>query len=155
MRVFRHRTLACDRARQAASLRLDAELSQLENALLERHLHRCATCAEFAADVKTLTTLLRTAPPVPLERPIELPLRRRVGISLRGSGAWVAAASAAAAALLAVVVLPAQRVHAGPPTPQVVPSNNEDLRDLRILRQAQMMPSALLLQRQSIRGPEI
>lgn len=103
-----------------------------------------------------LTTALRSAALVPLERPIELPLRRRVAFSARRTGAWAAVASAAAAALLAVVILPAQRVPAGPPSPQVVPSNNDDLRDLRILRQAQMKPTALLLARQSLRGgPEI
>lgn len=155
MRVFRHRTFACDRARQAASLRLDGELSQLESALLERHLQRCTGCAEFVADVEVLTDALRSAALVPLEQPIELPLRRRVAFSARRAGAWAGVASAAAAALLAVVILPAQRVPTGPPTPQVVPSNNEDLRDLRILRRAQMTPTALLLARQTLRGPEI
>lgn len=155
MRVFRHRTFACDRARQASSLRLDGELSQLEGALLERHLQRCAGCAEFVADVELLTNTLRSAALVPLERPIELPLRRRVAFSARRAGAWAAAASAAAAALLAVVILPAQHVPAGPPTPRVVPSNNEDLRELHILRQAQMKPTALRLARDALRGPEL
>jgi predicted anti-sigma-YlaC factor YlaD len=159
MRVFKPHSWACERARQAASLRLDGELSQLESAFLERHLRRCDPCSHFAVDVGRLTDALRDAPLVALQRPIELPLRKRVSFGARRAGAWVAAGAAAAAALLAVVILPAQRVHVpvtGPsPTPRAVTTNNEDLRDLRILRMAQMKPTALILARTSPRGPEL
>jgi Putative zinc-finger len=158
MRVLRAQTWACDRARQAVSLDLDGELSQLELAFLERHVRRCEPCAAFATELRGVSEQLRAAPLLPLARPIELPLRRRVGLSARRVGAWAGAGAAAAAALLAVMVLPAQqRVHRiGPtPTPVIVQSNNDDLRDLRVLRQAQMMPTALTLARTSPRGPEL
>jgi hypothetical protein len=153
MWALRPRNWACDRARQAASVRLDRELSELETALLEAHLARCSACAEFAADVEAVTLALRVAPLERLERPIELPLRRRVAFGARRATGLVAAVTAAAAALLAVTVLPNQRVETGPPTPVVVPSNNEDLRDLRILHRAQMKPIVQVLGRPS-RGVE-
>jgi hypothetical protein len=43
--------------RQAASIRLDGELSQLANRRLTRHLTFCVPCAEFAA---TLTVMVET-----------------------------------------------------------------------------------------------
>jgi anti-sigma factor RsiW len=52
----------CERARQWSSLRLDGELSELEEALLEKHLESCALCEAFDAGLRTSTELLRTAP---------------------------------------------------------------------------------------------
>jgi predicted anti-sigma-YlaC factor YlaD len=49
----------CERARAWASLGLDGELSQVEQALLRAHVGRCAGCAEFAGDVGALTQELR------------------------------------------------------------------------------------------------
>jgi anti-sigma factor RsiW len=137
------------------SLRLDGELSQLEGALLERHLDRCPACAEFAADASALTRELRAAPPVRLGRPIELPLRHRVGYGFRHAGVWAAAASVAATALLAVMALPAQRQSGSTGTRTTFDQrSNEDLRDLRILRIAQMRPLAFSLSR-SYRGQQL
>jgi anti-sigma factor RsiW len=133
---------------------LDGELSQLERALLERHLGGCSACAEFAADASVLTRELRAAPPTRLERPIELPLRRRVGYGFRHAGAWAAVASVAATALLAVMALPAQRSQRGAPTVNVSHQRtNQDLRDLRALRIAQLRPLAYSLSR-SYRGQQ-
>lgn len=58
------------------SLRLDDELSELETALLDSHLVRCAGCRQFASDAGAFTTALRSQP---LETPETLvtPLRRR------------------------------------------------------------------------------
>src|SRR6266498_2943416 len=109
MRTISSSGWACDRARQAVSLQLDGELSQLERALLDRHVGRCAACAAFAADATALTEQLRAAPVLELEWPIQLPLSRRVGHRFRHVGAWAAAASVAATALLAVTALPTQR----------------------------------------------
>jgi predicted anti-sigma-YlaC factor YlaD len=146
---------ACDRAREAASLALDGELSQLERALLGRHLDRCPACAAFSADVSALTQELRAAEVVRLERPIELPLRRRVGHGIRHAGAWAAAASVAVTALLAVTALPAQRVRPGTPAvPIVGQSTNQDLVDQRALRIAQMRPLAFSLT-PSFRGQQL
>ena len=41
----------CARARFWASLRVDGELSELEGALLDAHLGRCADCSAYAAGV--------------------------------------------------------------------------------------------------------
>jgi predicted anti-sigma-YlaC factor YlaD len=153
MRVFNTHAWACERAREAASLRLDGELSQLETVLLERHLERCAGCAEFAASTAVLTRELRAAEPVALTHRIELPLRRRIDYGVRRAGAWVAAASVAATALLAVFALPSQRVErAG--AARVSTIGNIDLREARVLRRAQMRPLALILS-QPLRGPQL
>jgi anti-sigma factor RsiW len=150
VRPFQSPSWACDRARQAVSLRLDGELSQIERALLDRHIDRCPDCAAFAADTSSFTAALRDAAPVRLEVPIRLPLRRRrVRDAVRNSGAWVAAASVAATALLAVMMLPGHNnVETGAvasPSSELRP--NQDLHDLRILRMAQMKPPAERLSR--------
>jgi len=66
----------CERARGWASLGLDGELSQVEQALLRAHVGRCARCAEFVTDVGALTQELRTTT---LERVVvdAMPARRR------------------------------------------------------------------------------
>jgi predicted anti-sigma-YlaC factor YlaD len=153
MRAFGPRNRACDRAREAASLRLDGELSQLEGALLDRHLARCPECAAFAADTAAFTHALRRAEPVAPETPLQIPLRRRgVRDVVRASGAWTAAASVAATALLVVMTLPTQ--HAGPGSAGSAAAQqhaNQDLHDLRILRMAQLKPPAESLSRR-VRG---
>ncbi|MGH3049891.1 MAG: zf-HC2 domain-containing protein, partial [Gaiellaceae bacterium] len=40
----------CRRCRQWVSLHLDAELSELETALMQRHLRSCPGCRSFARD---------------------------------------------------------------------------------------------------------
>jgi predicted anti-sigma-YlaC factor YlaD len=52
----------CDRARFWASLRLDGELSELEGALLDAHLARCAGCRAVADGFDASTAALRSAP---------------------------------------------------------------------------------------------
>jgi predicted anti-sigma-YlaC factor YlaD len=51
----------CERARFWVSLRLDGELSELEGALLDAHLARCAGCRAVADGFVTSTTALRSA----------------------------------------------------------------------------------------------
>jgi anti-sigma factor RsiW len=153
MRRIPAQSWACERARRAVSLRLDGELSELEEAVLDSHLASCAHCTMFAADVTGAAATLRAAPLEALGRRVELPLRRRTGLGAGKVTAWVAGAAAAAAALLAITVLPTNRVQ-GPPSIRPVPSTNQDLRDLRVLRNAQMKPAALILSRPA-RGPEL
>src|SRR5262245_40357806 len=141
---------ACDRARQAVSLRLDGELSQLERAVLDRHVSRCSACAEFASDAEELTLQLRGAELVPFE----LPLRERVGIRRRSAGAWVGVAPVAATALLAVYTLPDQRVHSPAPTTGRSSFANQDLRELREGRSQQLRQFAFL-SRASRGGPQL
>lgn len=84
----------CMSAREAVSLRLDGELSELEAARLDAHLAGCAECRVFAAEIASTAVVLRAAP---LEQPraaIVLGRRRRLPTP--------AAGAAAASILLAV-----------------------------------------------------
>ena len=81
----------CDRARQWISLRLDGELSDFEQALLDAHLADCGDCAAFAGDVSSITGRLRSAPLESLSRPIVLPSRRRAFLRPVRVGAAAAA----------------------------------------------------------------
>ena len=85
----------CERARAWVSLELDAELSELEHALLAAHLDRCAACAAFAHDVRGLAGALRAAP-LELPREVPAPIRRR-DASVRVLQALGAAAAVAVA----------------------------------------------------------
>ena len=90
--------MECERARARASLGLDGELSEVEQALLRAHIGRCASCAGFERDLDALTLEIRRAP---LQRPARaaMPDRRRsTGRRVLQVGA-VAAAVAIAAAL--------------------------------------------------------
>ena len=118
----------CERARQWASLRLDGELSELEDSLLEQHLEGCSSCSAFAVGLAATTEAVRA---VPLDRPeisypsferpvIRLPVGRRVAI----------VAVAAAAALGAFVGSSLQKPsHAPAPggSPQLSFRTDQDL----------------------------
>lgn len=52
----------CVRAREAASRRLDGELSELEATGLDAHLRRCPECRAFTAQTSAITDRLRRAP---------------------------------------------------------------------------------------------
>jgi predicted anti-sigma-YlaC factor YlaD len=100
MTGFRLQPRTCERAREWASLRLDGELSELEQALLDAHLARCAGCSAYARDVSGATAALRDAELVLLPEPIALPFRRRrAGVSARALQASTAVAAVLAAAV--------------------------------------------------------
>jgi ferric-dicitrate binding protein FerR (iron transport regulator) len=85
----------CARACEWASLRLDGQLSEFEEVLLEAHLARCPDCHAFASSISGLTGALRGAP---LEEPafaFEPPRRT--------SGRTFALRAVSAAAAIAVV----------------------------------------------------
>lgn len=63
------RSQICERARAWASLRVDGELPELEAALFDAHLRRCASCRAFARGVDEVASGLRR---VDLERPAPL-----------------------------------------------------------------------------------
>jgi putative zinc finger protein len=91
----------CERARQWASLRIDGELSELEDALLEKHLEGCASCSAFAIRLAATTEAVRAAPQ---EQPkIEYPRFERPVIRLPVGRRLAIVAIAAAAALGAFV----------------------------------------------------
>jgi predicted anti-sigma-YlaC factor YlaD len=71
------RPLACERARQWASQRVDTDLSELEAARLERHISGCATCATFVTQLASVVGALRSAPIAHLSEPVFFPVARR------------------------------------------------------------------------------
>jgi predicted anti-sigma-YlaC factor YlaD len=88
-------SVACDRVRAQISLELDGEISQLERALVDAHLRRCADCSAFRARARAFTTELRVAP---LARPpadLHVSRPRRISVVARYQ-AGVAAAMALA-----------------------------------------------------------
>src|SRR6266851_5622975 len=86
----------CARARSWASLRIDGELSELEGALLDAHVARCAECAAFTAGIDASTAALRA---VPLAAPAP------VSVVLPASPRRVFAGVVAAAVLVSVALL--------------------------------------------------
>jgi predicted anti-sigma-YlaC factor YlaD len=135
----------CDRARAGVSLRLDDEISELENALLDAHLKRCAACSEFEDSVRGAVLLLRAQPfeqVEQVEHPISIAgLRKR---SFRpGVVARVAAVAVAAVGVTAVLGTQAAktpRAHTTPPRipAAVVTSDDRDFEQLRALRVMQL-----------------
>ena len=83
----------CMSAREAASARLDGEISELDAARLDAHLLACPACRAYAGAIAGIAAELRAAP---LERP-----SLEVGITPRRRMPVVAAA--AAVALVAAV----------------------------------------------------
>lgn len=71
-------TKQCERARECASLRLDGELSEFEQALLVAHLARCEPCRAFAHELDSVTDHMRSTPFARLDQPVALPSRRRL-----------------------------------------------------------------------------
>lgn len=71
----------CDGARAQISRRLDGDISQLEERMLDMHLARCADCRTFDAQVTEFTRGLREAPLEPLGFPIEIRRTRRTALA--------------------------------------------------------------------------
>jgi ferric-dicitrate binding protein FerR (iron transport regulator) len=105
----------CARARLWASLRVDGELSELEGALLDGHLGRCAECATVVEGFETTTEALRSAP-LTAHRPVVLPARRP---SRRGLTALACAAFVVVAAVFGGLVR-AHVSHDSVPAPRTV-----------------------------------
>jgi hypothetical protein len=89
----------CARARFWVSLRADDELSELEAALLDAHLARCADCREFAAAADASTQAIRAALYV-RHPPIVLDLPRSPKRLVAGAGIAALLATAAVAGVL-------------------------------------------------------
>jgi predicted anti-sigma-YlaC factor YlaD len=73
----------CVRAREAASRRLDDELTELESTRLDAHLRRCPACRELVGQIAVVTTELRRAPLESAAVTIFTPRRRRALPALR------------------------------------------------------------------------
>jgi len=91
----------CERAREWSSLRIDGELSVLEEELLERHLGACELCAGFEEEMRATTGAMREAPVERPSRRMRIPAHRATGFSVeRRRTAVVAAAALALGALV-------------------------------------------------------
>jgi hypothetical protein len=106
----------CARARFWVSLRADDELSELEGALLDAHLARCAECRAYATGVSGTTEALRHAQLEPVT-PLVIGVRTRPG---RIVGGLVAATLVVLAAVVGGIV----RETAAPGSPSTVGVRN-------------------------------
>ena len=94
----------CERVRGQISLDLDGELSQLERAMVSRHLEHCAECDAFRDDLVAFTSALREAPLEAPEHPIALPRLRRARLEFGAAALSIGAAAASIALLLGVAL---------------------------------------------------
>jgi predicted anti-sigma-YlaC factor YlaD len=83
------------RAREAASRRLDDELSEFESTRLDAHLRRCPECRDLVAQVAAITEELRRAPLETATVTVFAPRRRRAVPALRLQAAAAVLAAAA------------------------------------------------------------
>jgi predicted anti-sigma-YlaC factor YlaD len=117
----------CERARAFVSLRLDGDLPELEDALLDAHLSRCARCQEFAASVEGMTAELRAGLPELPTAPIAVPRRRYT--AARGLRVGAAAAVLALSVVLAGALRSGQTTVATPAASLV--RSGSEVQDLR------------------------
>jgi len=94
----------CSNWRELASYDLDGELVELERSRLYRHLRACGDCARFAAELRALTTAVRSSALEQPTRAVDLSPLRRGGARVLVRGAAVASMAAAALAALVVAV---------------------------------------------------
>ena len=117
MRSYPFPSNDCARACEWASLRLDSQLSDFEEVLLEAHLSRCPECTAFAETATRVTEILRTAP---LEEPafhVQLPHRRGARVYGLRAVSTVAAAAIVGLSGLVGTELSTSRVPAAPGSP--------------------------------------
>ena len=129
---------ACERAREWASLRLDDELSVLEEEILERHLDVCDACRRFEEGMRVSTVRIRTTPLEMPARQMPVPSRRVVVTRQRKWTAMIAAAALALGALIGSLV-----ERPGDAVPSQAPSQvsflSRDTNNLRDIPRARFM----------------
>jgi hypothetical protein len=129
---------ACERAREWASLRLDDELSVLEEEILERHLDVCDACRRFEEGMRVSTVRIRTTPLEMPARQMPVPSRRVVVTRQRKWTAMIAAAALALGALIGSLV-----ERPGDAVPSQAPSQvsflSRDSNNLRDIPRARFM----------------
>lgn len=133
----------CDRAREWTSLRLDGELSPLEEELLDRHLEGCDACRRYAVDVHWATDVLRLTPQERPTRRVTLPAPPARRVTRHRLTAIAAAASLAVGALVgSLLERPASQAPADLPTEVSLLSNEaKELRDLPRTRVLSPVPA--------------
>ena len=129
----------CERAHAWASLRLDGELSELEEALLAAHVRRCAACRDYEETVSATVRVLRAQPLERVEHPVAVPARRRMRVPPLG----LARVAAVAAAVVGVTTVLSTQSSNSPSTPSAPPASvsattDDDFAQLRALRVIQM-----------------
>jgi predicted anti-sigma-YlaC factor YlaD len=139
MRFVPGHSVLCERSREWISLRLDGELSELAEKMLESHLARCAACQAFESDVEVTSRLVRTAPLERPEQPVALPRARRRAF-LRPVGAAAATAAAVALGFAAFLNLPSSGTLAASPSIRIANADNSDLKLQRGMRAALLRP---------------
>jgi predicted anti-sigma-YlaC factor YlaD len=133
----------CERARSWASLRADSELSELESALLDAHLGRCASCRTFARGTEEIAAALRSAR---LQRPAPILVQpQRAGhTGFRALQVAAAIAVVVTAGVIAAVSGPSQRADVAKPVSMVAGLDSPDrLRELRrpaLIEQGRSIP---------------
>jgi hypothetical protein len=141
MMALRMQPRKCERARAWVSLRLDDEISEFEDALLDAHLRRCASCREFEESVRGAVVVLRGQALEEIEHPVVVSGRRRLPMR---PGAVASAAAAVAAVVGVATVLGTQATRRPPtPTPAPIPAaadvrDDQDIKQLRALRVLQL-----------------
>jgi hypothetical protein len=134
---------ACERAREWASLRLDDELSVLQEEILERHLDFCDACRRFEEGMRLSTARIRSTPLETPTRRVTVPARTSTGAQYRKRTALVAAAALAIGALVgSLVERPGQTVpDEGPAQVSFLSRDANNLRDLPRARFMTPVPS--------------
>ena len=94
----------CDRAREWTSLRLDGELSPLEDECCERHLEVCDECRAFEYDVRWATDVLRLTPQERPSQRLRVPVASKPRVTARRVTAIAATAALALGALIGALV---------------------------------------------------
>jgi predicted anti-sigma-YlaC factor YlaD len=151
MRFVPRQNMICERGREWISLRLDGELSELAEKMLESHLARCAGCRAFEADIVGTTGLIRSAPLEQLEQPLSLPRGRRLLLTTRRISATAAATAVIVLGVGAFLNMPSGGSNANGPSLHVVATDNSDITQQRGVRATMLRPDAL---RQELdRGP--
>jgi len=143
MRFVPRHSVVCERGREWISLRLDGELSELAQKMLDSHLARCPECRAFEAEAAATTRMLRATPLELLERPLSLPHGRRLALSMRRVSAMAASAAAIALGVAAFLNLPSSGTVAVASPVHVSPSRNSDIAQFRLLRAAMLRPVVL------------
>jgi predicted anti-sigma-YlaC factor YlaD len=129
----------CERARAWASLRLDGELSELEQGLLTAHVSRCDACHEYQESVSATVLVLRSQPLEQIEHPVAVPARRRARVRPLG----LARVAAVAAAVVGVTTLLGTESPKGPTSSPpvhvgVAVNSRDEARDFRAGRVIQL-----------------
>jgi ferric-dicitrate binding protein FerR (iron transport regulator) len=130
----------CERARAWASLRLDGELSEIEDALLSAHVRRCAACREYEEVVCAVVVMLRAQPLEQIRHPMPVPVPRRT-IVRPSALARVAAVAAAVVGVTTVLSThssndPTGSFGSSGNVPVIATADNDiqQLRELRVIQ---------------------